>query len=119
MSRLSDENAEYIKEDDLILIQLKKEIREVLVKDLSPSGNYMRVTTPTGHNSMWINTIFHIETLVSGEDDDTEYVDVGDGEDLIGDEWKVSIVEPEEEPEAAEVITQNTLAKFDKRNKRK
>ncbi len=106
----------YIKEDDLILIQVGKEIKEVLVQDLSPSGNYMKVATPAGHHPYWINCIHHIETLVSGEDEDTEYVDVNDEEDLIGDEWKVTVIETE--TEEAEVITQNTLAEFDKRNKR-
>ncbi len=127
MSKLSDENDEYIKEGDLILVQVKKQISEVLVQDLSPSGDYMKVSTPAGHHPYWVNCIYHIETLVSAEeDDDTEFVDVeenllrgeicnaGQEEDLIGDEWKVSIVEPE----PAEVITQNTLAEFDKRNQR-
>lgn len=138
MSRLSDENVEYIKEGDLILVQIKKGISEVLVKDISPSGNYMKITTPSGHNAVWINCIHHIETLVSGEDDDTEYVDVGEGEeeeeeDLIGDQWKHRESAQDilakvrnrngdakvDEPIEAEVITQNTLAKFDRRNKRK
>ncbi len=107
---------EYIKEDDLILIQVEKEIKEVLVKDLSPSGNYMRVTNPAGHNSTWLNTIHHIETLVSGEDDDTEYVDVDAGETLLS--GKFCHVVSNEEDEDAEIITQHTLAAFDKRNKR-
>ncbi len=120
---------DYIKEDDLILVQVDKEIKEVLVKDISPSGKYMKTTNPHRQYETCLNTIHYLETLVSGEDEDTEYVDVeetllsgeicnaGQEEDLIGDAWKVKIIEPEE-PEEAEVITQNTLAEFDKRNKR-
>ncbi len=108
----------YIKEGDLILIQIKKQISEVLVKDLSPSGNYMRVTTPTGHNSQWINCIYHIETLVSG-DEEEEYEDLSAEEEveenMLGGEF-CNVVKPE--PEEAEVITQKTLAEFDKRTQR-
>ena len=113
MDKLNED--EWIKEGNIILVQINKGISEVMVADLSPSGKYMKVTTRLGNNPIWINTIHHLETIES--DDNEEWEDVaGDEEDLIGDEWKVSIVEPE--PEEAEVITQNTLAEFDKRNTR-
>lgn len=105
---------EYIREGDLILVQLDKEIKEVYVADISPTGKYMRITANSGHFSRWINVINHLETLIS-EEDDSEYVDVEEEDDLIGDKWQAT---PSEEGDA-EVATTDTLAKFDERNKRK
>lgn len=110
---------EYIKEGDLILVQLKDQIKQVYVADISPSGTYMRVTANSGHFSAWINTINHLETIVS-VDDDEEYEDVEyaeEEEDLIG--GRTLGGSGGSRSLEAEIITESTLAKFDERNKRK
>jgi len=118
---MSEVEDEYIKEGDLILVQIKKEISEVVVKDLSPSGNYMRVTTPAGHNSVWLNTIHYVETLVSEEDDGTEYVDVGveTAQDILAKiRNRVKEFDADEEIES-EIIQIDKFAELDLRNNKK
>ncbi len=129
---------EYIKEGDIILVDSRDDnsITEVKITDISPSGEYIEVRVDQYNSPFWLHSNRHLETLKSEDADDSEYVDVDD-DDLIGDEWREDSVhaqdilakirnragatlefDPDEKIEA-EVITHDTMAKFDARNKRK
>lgn len=128
---------DYIKEGDLVLIQTGKHINECLVLDFSPSGDYLKVGDSMGRHPFWTPAHSLLETLQSASEPESEFIDINeDEEDLIGDQWKIT-GEAEaaqdilakirnrkeefdvDEPIEAEVITQNTLAEFDRRNSRK
>jgi len=136
-----DDKDIFIKEGDIVLIDSKDDnsITEVKITDISPSGEYIEVSDLFGHTVIWVHMNRHLETLRSSDEDDSEYVDVDEDEDdLIGDQWKTdtntNTVAAQDilakirnrngefdvdEPIEAEVITQNTLAEFDRRNKKK
>ena len=116
---------EYIKEGDLILISIEKQISEVRIADIAPSGRFIKVTSPHGHNAMWIRSEKHVETLESlGEDSD--YIDISEVEpgsesaqDILNKIRNRAKEFDEDEPIESEVIQIDRFTELDLRNQKK
>ena len=116
---------EFVKEGDVILIDSKsdKSITEVKITDISPSGNYIEVTS-NGHNRMWVNIARCLETLEVASGDDSEFEDVDvTAQDILAKirsraESTLAEIENDENDESV-VIQMDKFVELDLRNKKK